>query len=108
MKLKLKWPLLVLLALVGLSPLGLLASGSAWGEWDAEEIKRLVGFVPAGFAKLSGLWKALMPDYGVPGWEGFMKSAAGYVISALVGIGLVIGISLALGKLLAHPEEPSA
>jgi hypothetical protein len=106
MKYKGLWIGLLVLAL--LTPLGLLASGTAWGEWGADEIEKVAGFVPVGLAKLSGLWKAILPDYAIPGWEGFMKSAVGYIISALVGIGLIVGMSLVLGKLLAHPEERSA
>lgn len=108
MKLKLKPFLFVLLALAVLSPIGLLASGTAWGEWEPDEIEKLIGHVPAGLAKLKGVWKALMPDYGFRGWDGFAKSAVGYVISALLGICLIAGISFVVYKLLARNETPAA
>ena len=74
----------LLVALVCLAPLGLLASGTAWGEWGAEEIKDLVsdgqrlGFVPAGMANGFKLNLAF-PDYalsGLPEWAGYLFSAA--------------------------------
>ena len=57
-----------------LSPLGLLLpahfkAGSAWGEWGADEMQKLVGYVPKGLEKLSSLWNAPMPDYAFKGWE---------------------------------------
>ncbi|MFA6451664.1 MAG: cobalt transporter CbiM, partial [bacterium] len=36
-------------ALILLSPVGLIASGTAWGEWAADEIHSKLGFVPSGF-----------------------------------------------------------
>ena len=50
---------IVLAALVILSPLGLLASGTAWGEWGVEDLHELgLGFVPAGMEQLAGIWQA--------------------------------------------------
>ena len=49
--------LIVFVVLIVLVPIGLLASGTAYGEWSADELQGLVGFVPAGFASLSGLWQ---------------------------------------------------
>jgi cobalt/nickel transport protein len=81
-----------LLALIILSPLGLLATGTAFGEWGLDELADEVGFIPAGLAKFAGFWQhALMPDYSVPGMDAsFGLEAAGYIISAVVGVLLVI------------------
>jgi hypothetical protein len=81
-----------LLALMLLSPLGLLATGTAFGEWGMEELVDEVGFIPAGLAKFADFWQhVLLPDYTVPGMEAtFAQSAAGYIISALVGVALVV------------------
>lgn len=81
-----------LLALILLSPLGLLATGTAFGEWSTEELIGEVGFIPAGLAKFADFWQhVLLPDYSVPGMEaGFAQSAAGYIFSAVVGILLVV------------------
>ena len=50
------WIGIAVLAL--LSPLGLILpaafnAGGAWGEWSAEELRKLIGYVPAGFERLS-------------------------------------------------------
>jgi len=100
------WILLAVLAL--LSPLGLIVpnlfhAGSAWGEWDTEEIAKQIGYTPAGLSKLGELWKAPMPDYAFKGWEekGMTRLSAAYIVSALLGIGLIAGVSWLLGRYLA-------
>jgi len=99
---------LALLGLALLTPLGMLAFGTAWGEWGSDEIEKLVGFAPVGLAKLSGLWKALLPDYAIPGWEGFARSALGYILSALMGIALIAGLTFGIARLLNRTEKPAA
>jgi hypothetical protein len=76
--------------LILLTPLGLLAPGTAWGEWGLEEIRQMDGFVPQGMNRFSKILKAIFPDYSVPGLDhNFLQSAVGYIISALVGITLI-------------------
>lgn len=84
-------------ALAVLSPLGLLIpayfkAGSAWGEWGAEEIEGLVGYIPRGLEKLSSFWKAPLPDYAFKGWEerGLLQLSLSYVVSAIIGVAAVI------------------
>jgi cobalt/nickel transport system permease protein len=97
------------------SPLGLIAAGTAWGEWGADdfadaavrsEIALASGnvqpppAVPNGLARLASLWSAPIPDYAPP----FLHSAAfGYIASALIGCGLVILASLLLARLPKRP-----
>ena len=95
-------------ALVVLSPLGLLLpehfkAGSAWGEWGIEEIQNLVGYIPAGFKKLANLWSAPFPDYAFKGWEGkpWAFLSFSYILSAVIGVVVCIGIVLLLGKFLS-------
>lgn len=85
---------LALGALMILSPLGLIAAGTAFGEWGVDQLGEEVGFVPAGLARMADLWQhALLPDYGIPGLDAsIMNSAVGYIISALLGVLLVAGI----------------
>jgi cobalt/nickel transport system permease protein len=78
-------------ALIMLVPLGLLAQGTAWGEWGAEEMAELVesgaplGFIPQGME--SGFsFQALLPDYAVPG----IPEVVGYILSAVCGVALSI------------------
>ncbi len=167
---------LVILAL--LSPLGLLASGTAWGEWGADEVgaeqigfhlrslnetdrtalagelSRLGGTTadpeaarelraagellgsddqagatepldtqietlraadrtqypqiaalaatvrePTGLTQWSSFWTAPIPDYA----PGFLRSTvAGYIISAIVGIAVVVGLAALIGRLLVR------
>lgn len=77
---------MVLLFVLLLTPLGLIATGSAWGEWDAETLQQLVGYVPAGILRLGeGLWKPFIPDYALPGREGRGWEVISYILSAIVG-----------------------
>ncbi len=92
------WIGVAILAL--LSPIGLLPSGDAWGEWGAEEFKKMLGYVPAGLKHFTGLWSAPLPDYTVPGTGDYV----GYIISAVVGIILVALVSWILGRILARKE----
>lgn len=99
------WIGLGVLAVV--SPIGLflpekLKAGSAWGEWGADEIKGLVGYIPSGLAKISTIWNAILPDYAFKGWEGkgLGHLSFAYIISAIVGIALCIGGAWLLGKFL--------
>ena len=38
-------------------------AGDAWGEWSANTVKDLVGYVPKGLSKYSDIWKSPVPDY---------------------------------------------
>jgi cobalt/nickel transport system permease protein len=78
-----------LAVLIVLVPLGLLAPGTAWGEWGTHELSRLgLAFIPQGMAKLSGLWSAPMHGYELPALK---NGDLGYILSGLVGT-IVIGV----------------
>ena len=65
-----------------LSPLGLLADGTAFGEWSAEELGSLLhGKVPTGI-KNGFSFDALFSDYTIPG----TKIAIGYILSAVTAV----------------------
>jgi hypothetical protein len=98
-------------ALIILSPLGLIISdhfkaGSAWGEWGADEMQKLVGYVPKGLHKLLFLWNAPMPDYAFKGWEekGLSSLSFAYIASAVIGIAVIVGVVLLIGKLLSRRD----
>ena len=85
-------PLYILMAaLIVLTPLGLLATGTAWGEWGVDEIASLVsggsqlGYTPSGMQNGFEL-SALFPDYSMAG----MPEWTGYILSAIVGVALLI------------------
>jgi len=90
-----------------LSPLGLIVpgffkAGSAWGEWKAGEMQSLVGYIPQGLHKLSTLWNAPMPDYVGKGCmgKGVARMSIGYMLSAIVGVAVVVLMVMGLGRLL--------
>jgi hypothetical protein len=89
-----------------LTPLGLIAQGTAWGEWAAEEIKEMLGFAPEGLERVGSLWRAPMPDYSLPGWdEDPVKASIVYIFSAVVGVGVIAAAIFGLGKVLASKEK---
>ena len=96
------WITLALLAL--LSPLGLLAVGGAWGEWDIDTIQEKIGFRPRGMERsIESTPRAPAPDYEVPGMpEGGLGSGIGTVLSALIGAGLTAGSALLIARLTRH------
>jgi cobalt/nickel transport protein len=102
-----------LILLVLLSPLGLilpevLRSGPAWGEWRLEEIEKMIGFIPEGLKKWTGLWPAPLPEYNVGGWEkkGLFHSSLGYILSGFLGVGMVVLVTFLLGKWMRRKDPP--
>lgn len=85
-------PIFGLLAgLICLTPLGLLATGTAWGEWGSDEIAEVVsggsalGYTPEGMTN-GFSFAALMPDYTVSG----VPEIVSYVFSALLGVAVLV------------------
>lgn len=71
-------PLFGLLAiLIAATPLGLLAQGTAWGEWEISEIPTM---------KESFSWNSLLPDYSLAG----LPDVVAYILSATIGVLLLI------------------
>jgi cobalt/nickel transport protein len=101
-----------IIVLIILTPVGLILpehfkAGSAWGEWGADEMQKLIGYVPKGLAKLSSLWDAPMADYDFKGWgeKGLSYLSFAYIISALVGICIIILAVTVIGRLLAKRSD---
>ncbi len=96
------WLWLALAAIIALTPLGLLAKGTAWGEWSPLELAAKAGYLPSGFASTgtegSGGFR-LLPDY--------LREHGGlaYVLAALAGVAIVVLLALVLGRLLARRAE---
>lgn len=98
-----------LAALMILTPLGLLAAGTAWGEWSAQDFtdpqaREQIAAAsnnhappaapPEGFARIAEIWTAPIPDYA----PSFMTSQSfGYIMSAMFGAGLIILTFLLIG-----------
>jgi cobalt/nickel transport system permease protein len=105
-------PLWIGLALLlVLTPLGILATGTAWGEWSARDFSNLQSRQkmtvasrntsppaqpPRGLDRLSSLWTAPFPQSA----PSFVRlPAVGYALSAMFGSGAIILVSLAAGSL---------
>ena len=101
-----------LAVLLVLTPLGILAAGSAWGEWMASdysnpEIRRQIADAsfqqapptqaPAGLARLSSVWTAPFARYAPP----YLRSAGvGYLLSAMFGVGAIVLLGAGAARLL--------
>ena len=103
------WVLIMIL--IVLSPLGLLVpayfkAGAAWGEWGADELKALAGYVPKGLERLASLWHAPIPDYAFKCCEGksFLCQGCAYMLSAAIGILATAAIILLFGSLLRRKK----
>ncbi len=95
---KLRWLWVGLAVMVVATPLGLLAPGTAWGEWGTHELAGLgLNFVPAGLQQLETLWGAPLAGYEVPALG---NANVGYLLSAVVGIALVALVAWLLTRLL--------
>jgi cobalt/nickel transport system permease protein len=99
-----------LAALVVITPLGLLAPGTAWGEWGAEELTNLgFSFIPKGLEQLSRFWSAPMPDYDV---AAVGNATLAYILSAVVGVLVIVGVvwlfSLLVTSGKKSPASPDA
>jgi cobalt/nickel transport system permease protein len=98
-----------LAALMILTPLGLVAAGTAWGEWSAEDFadpsaREQIAAAslnqpaptapPEGLARLADVWTSPIPDYA----PAFMNSQEfGYILSAMFGTGIIILFFLLCG-----------
>jgi len=90
-------------------------AGDAWGEWAPEDIRKVMieetgqaeGYIPSGLERESGIWKAPLPDYAFPDQEeeslGLMSLA--YILSAVVGIVLIIVGTMSLRKFLSSGKN---
>lgn len=97
------------------APLGLLAAGTAWGEWSARDFenpaaRRAMAIAsrraappekaPRGLERLAATWTAPMPDYAPP----FLRSPQlGYILSAMFGGGLILLAWLVFSRLSGAP-----
>ena len=93
------------LALI-LTPLGIIAGGSAWGEWRAKDFsdpaaraqiarasgnQQLPQAAPAGMQSLAKLWQAPLSNYA----PSFIRNTwFGYFVSASIGVGCIILLGL--------------
>ncbi|MFN7995819.1 MAG: cobalt transporter CbiM [Bryobacteraceae bacterium] len=105
---------LAIAALIALTPIGILAVGSAWGEWTAQdfaapEIRQQIAAAsrnqtpparaPRGIEQLSSIWTAPLSRYA----PSFIRNASfGYFVSAAIGVALIIALAVGLNWLLSR------
>jgi len=96
-----KYLLIGMAALIVLTPIGLVATGTAYGEWGGDELQEKLGYIPSGLSSLADLWHAPLPDYGLPGQgDTLADMTPGYLISAIVGVVICGGVLYIGGKAL--------
>lgn len=82
-------------------PLGIVVpekfgAAGAWGEWSSEALSQMLGYLPEGLSRHTGIWSAPIGDYDIAagGTSRFVKSLS-YMASGLIGAaiaGLIIYI----------------
>ena len=81
----------VIACLIALAPIGLIVTGTAWGEWGVDEIANSIsngkklGYTPRGIANGWSL-ESILPDYSLDG----SSQVVGYILSAIIGVALLI------------------
>lgn len=96
----------LLVFLIIISPIGLIAEGTAWGEWAPEEILNDTSSgVPLGFIPeklLNGFnYEAFFPDYTMSGTTDILA----YIASAIIGVALLIIIFKILGSIIYAKKQ---
>lgn len=100
--------LITLLVLCFITPAGILLpmvfnAGDAWGEWSAQTVKDLIGYVPKGLERYSGVWNAPLPDYTVNADDASVVHQSGYyIVSGLVGATATYIVMLLISKLIVR------
>jgi predicted PurR-regulated permease PerM len=96
----------VLLILCFITPIGILIpmffnAGDAWGEWSAETMKDMTGYVPEGLAKYTDVWQAPLSDYSVNSKDLSVVHQSGYYfVSGIFGATVTFLIMFLISKLL--------
>jgi cobalt/nickel transport system permease protein len=95
---------IVLLVLAILTPLGIIAAGGAWGEWDLAGVKERAGFVPEGMrASTEGAIESPLKEYTVPGLDrSFFHEGLGTIITAMLGAGATALCAFAVARIAKH------
>ena len=103
--------LIILLSLCLITPLGILFpmffnAGNAWGEWSAQTVKSLIGYVPDGLAKYSGIWNAPITDYTLNNTDKSVVHQSGfYIVSGIIGATLTFVLMLIISRLIIKNEK---
>jgi cobalt/nickel transport protein len=100
--------LIILLSLCLITPIGILLpvffnAGDAWGEWSAQTVNDLIGYVPEGLAKYSDVWKAPIPDYTVNSADPSIVHQSGYyIVSGIIGATAAYAVMIVISKFIVR------
>lgn len=101
-------------AMIALSPLGLLAQGDAFGEWNADSIRKVIfkvtgqSYVPKGMAHIQATGYhpiSFLQDYAQTGSN---ANILGYIGAGILGVTIIVIVVTLLGRKLAAREEQSS
>ncbi len=98
--------LIFLLVMTILTPVGILLpmtfdAGDAWGEWSADTVEGLIGYVPEGLQEYSDAYQAPMADYSLNADDPSVGNQSGYyILSGIVGAAITLGLTWLLSKLI--------
>jgi len=102
--------LIILLVLCLITPIGVLLpavfdTGDAWGEWSAQTLKEMIGYVPDGLAKYSDKWNAPVQDYSVDAKDPSLVHQSGYyIVSGIFGATITYVVLLLISGLIVRNE----
>jgi predicted PurR-regulated permease PerM len=100
--------LVILLVLCFITPVGILLpaffnTGDAWGEWSAQTVKELIGYVPKGLAKYSDVWRAPISDYTLNRKDKSIVHQSGYyIVSGIIGATVTYLVMMLISKLIVR------
>lgn len=100
-----------LLLLCLLTPVGILLpaffnTGDAWGEWSAQTVKELVGYVPKGLAKYSDVWQAPLPDYSLKREvQSVLHQSGFYLVTGIIGATITYIVMLLISRIIIRNGE---
>lgn len=100
--------LVLLLFLCLITPVGILLpaafhAGDAWGEWSAQTVKDLIGYVPKGLARYSHVWNAPLPDYAVIIEDTSVVHRSGYyLLSGIFGATVTYVVMLLITRIIVR------
>jgi hypothetical protein len=103
--------LVVLITLCLITPAGILLpiffnAGDAWGEWSAQTVKELTGYVPEGLARYSDIYNAPLPDYGIRRSDVSVVHQSGYyIVSGILGATVTYVAMLLISRLIVRNDE---
>jgi hypothetical protein len=100
-----------LLALGLLTPLGIVLpkifhAEGAWGEWDPEHLRGVLGYMPERFMKSAHIWHAPFADYGLSKDGACLASQLfWYFIAGLAGLSLIAVAVAVLARIVRSHER---